>query len=232
MYRSLDVGIVGMIWLLTTLPACAPLEPLPPARPLPRPSAAAVEYRHVVHFQGDRADIAPSEAAALERFIATIPNSQVLSTRILAPAYSRAADAANAELSTRRTASVAKMLRSISATPVGPEIMPVLEINPIAQGATEHPWSANRRIVVAISGTEVILPGCPDWSRNPGFDPANLPLSNLGCANAYNLGLMVADPNDLSPHRSLGPSDGIREAESIARYRSDKIKQLQVEVIQ
>ena len=52
---------------------------------------------------------------------------------------------------------------------------------------------------------EVILPGCPDWSRDPGFDPRNLPLSNLGCANAYNLGLMVADPGDLAPRRPTSP---------------------------
>ena len=46
--------------------------------------------------------------------------------------------------------------------------------------------------------SEVVLPGCPDWSRDPGYDPRNLPLSNLGCANAFNLGLMVADPADLA----------------------------------
>ena len=33
---------------------------------------------------------------------------------------------------------------------------------------------------VTATSLEVILPGCPDWSRDPGFDPRNLPLSNLG----------------------------------------------------
>ena len=76
------------------------------------------------------------------------------------------------------------------------------------------------------------MPGCPNWTRDPGFDPLNLPLSNLGCANAFNLGLMVADPADLASTLPTSPSDGTREAEAIARYRTDKVKQLEADIIQ
>ena len=65
----------------------------------------------------------------------------------------------------------------------------------------------------------VVLPACPDWSRDPAFDGRNLGLSNIGCANATNLGLMVADPGDLRQGRSFGPADGVREAEAVMRYR-------------
>ena len=53
-----------------------------------------------------------------------------------------------------------------------------------------------------------------------------MPLSNLGCANAVNLGLMIAEPADLTRGRPLGTADGIREAEAVVRYRTDKVKEL------
>ena len=78
----------------------------------------------------------------------------------------------------------------------------------------------------------MVLPGCPNWSRDPGFDPLNLPLSNLGCANAVNLGLMVADPGDLLPRRTLAPADATREAEAIVRYRTGKVTAIDADIIQ
>jgi hypothetical protein len=73
------------------------------------------------------------------------------------------------------------------------------------------------------------------WS--PAVRPPRNPtratcLSNLGCANAYNLGLMVVDPADLAPRRALAPADGTREAEAVFRYRTDKVKQLEADIIQ
>ena len=57
-------------------------------------------------------------------------------------------------------------------------------------------------------------------------------MSNLGCANAVNLGLMVADPNDLAMGTPTAPADAAREAEAIVRYRTDKVKALDAEVFQ
>ena len=74
----------------------------------------------------------------------------------------------------------------------------------------------------------VHLPDCPDHSRDAdaATDPLNLPLSNLGCANTANLGLMLADPGDLRQGRALGRADGVREAGAISRYETDKVKAL------
>ena len=68
----------------------------------------------------------------------------------------------------------------------------------------EDALQKDRQLEVLVSATSVALPGCPNWSGDPGYDPRNEPLSNLGCANAFNLGLMVADPQDLS----TGNADG------------------------
>jgi pilus assembly protein CpaD len=57
-------------------------------------------------------------------------------------------------------------------------------------------------------------------------------LSNLGCANAVNLGLMVADPADLVTGAPTAPADATREAEAIVRYRTDKVRQLDPEALQ
>jgi pilus assembly protein CpaD len=60
-------------------------------------------------------------------------------------------------------------------------------------------------------------PDTPDFTR--GF----------GCANAYNLGVMVADPADLERGRVLEPADAERHSASVLRYRVGKEKPLQEE---
>lgn len=225
--------IIRKLWLLTlvsVLPACAPLEPLPPARTAPLPVAVAVEYRHEVQFQAGRADVSAVEAAGLRRFVASIPSDRVRAARVGGPAGSRVGDT-YADLSGQRAARVAELLRSFSAAELDVTIQPFGERRAVDPASGGRARPREDRVVVTISGAEPVLPGCPDWSRDPGFDPGNFPLSNLGCANAYNLGLMVADPKDLSQPRSLAAADGTREADSIVRYRSDKVKQLIVDVI-
>lgn len=123
---------VHRFWLLSLLPAlqaCVPLEPLPPARTLPTPAVAAVEYRHRVNFQADRPDIGLSEAAALKEFIATIPDSRARTARIVGFIDDRTDEAHNADLAARRTARVAEMLRSFSPREVELAIVPVAELS-------------------------------------------------------------------------------------------------------
>jgi pilus assembly protein CpaD len=51
-------------------------------------------------------------------------------------------------------------------------------------------------------------------------------MSNLGCANATNLYLMVADPRDLVSGRMLGPADGEEAVRAVDNYRSGKLDSL------
>ena len=81
-------------------------------------------------------------------------------------------------------------------------------------------------VVVEVVSHLVQVPGCPDWSRDASFDPRNLPLSNLGCATATDLGLMLADPADLAPGTRTGPADGVAAAEAVSRYRAGKVTPL------
>lgn len=91
---------------------------------------------------------------------------------------------------------------------------------PMASGSTEtssDPAAAPLRIVV--SRYTVTLPKCPDWTKNPIANYANSVHSNFGCANAINLGQMVANPADLVRPTGPGLIDGDYATGAIERYR-------------
>ncbi len=85
-------------------------------------------------------------------------------------------------------------------------------------------------VSIIVSRYVVSLPGCPDWS-DERFTYNNVPTSNWGCANATNLGRMVARPEDLANGRDPGPSDGQYGARSIDLYRKGETKPLTTESI-
>lgn len=211
--------------------ACAPLEP-PPQPALPRPQTVAVEYGHRVAFATDRAELSRGEAARLQRFLAGLPPDRHLSARIVGHADQRASAAHNDALSARRAQSVAAVLRSAGIDPVSITLVPLGERLATAPAGDGVGLARDRQLEVLVATADVVLPGCPDWSRDPGYDPRNEAMSNLGCANAVNLGLMVADPNDLAMGTPTAPADAAREAEAIVRYRTDKVKQLDPESLQ
>jgi pilus assembly protein CpaD len=65
---------------------------------------------------------------------------------------------------------------------------------------------------------------CPDWSADDGH--SNQPSPNFGCADAINLKLMVADPNDLVNGKTPGNPQGDGAFSAYERYRSGKVKSL------
>lgn len=79
---------------------------------------------------------------------------------------------------------------------------------------------------VTVDRFVVVPPHCPDWRKPGTSDFANTPLSNLGCANAVNLGMMIANPRDLVQGQEPGAIDGTAASLAVQRYRTDKIKPL------
>jgi pilus assembly protein CpaD len=69
----------------------------------------------------------------------------------------------------------------------------------------------------------VTLPACPNWSEKPSSDWTNEWSSNYGCADAVNLGLMVASPADLVAGEPLANADGTPAVSSVERYLTDKV---------
>lgn len=76
-----------------------------------------------------------------------------------------------------------------------------------------------RGAVLEFRGYVVAVPDCGDWSGWAGFDPANAPHTNFGCAFQRNVGLMLSDPGDLVRPRPTVSSDARRDARVLGIYR-------------
>jgi len=88
----------------------------------------------------------------------------------------------------------------------------------------------NDAVSVVVRRYVATLPGCPDWSGElTSYN--NVPTSNWSCANATNLGLMVAEPEDLVHGRAPGLADGEASARSIDLYRKGETKAITPEDI-
>jgi pilus assembly protein CpaD len=79
--------------------------------------------------------------------------------------------------------------------------------------------------IVSVGRYTVTLPSCPNWSQSLDYDFTNAYTSNYGCANATNLGLMVASPGDLVSGRSFSGPDAQPASTAVQRYLNDRVKQ-------
>jgi pilus assembly protein CpaD len=190
------------------------------------------QYRHVVRFATDSAALEAAERDRLLAFLASVDLGASDVVRLEGHADERASEVYNLDLASRRAQSVAAFLRQEGHRRARVVTTAYGKAAPADPGTGEAAWRANRRVELVLERHVVVLPGCPDWSRESGTDFANLPHSNLGCATETNLGLMVAEPRDLVRGRSLDTADGVREAEAVGRYRSGRVTQLQKERVE
>lgn len=190
------------------------------------------QYRHAVYFDTDRTELKARERDELLTFLRTVNLEPGDSIRIEGHADERASDLYNLDLAARRAEAVKDFLRAQGLGRVEVHQSAYGERVPAAPGSSEEAWRQNRRVEVVVERHLVVLPPCPDWSRRSGTDFANEPHTNFGCAVRTNLGLMVAEPRDLERGRGLGPADGVREAEAIARYRRGEVIELEEEALE
>ena len=78
--------------------------------------------------------------------------------------------------------------------------------------------------IVSVGRYAVTLPTCPNWSQSLSYDFSNAFTSNYGCANATNLGLMVASPGDLVSGRQFSGADAQPATAAVQRYLTDRVK--------
>jgi pilus assembly protein CpaD len=78
--------------------------------------------------------------------------------------------------------------------------------------------------LVSVGRFAVTLPTCPNWSQSLDYDFTNAYTSNYGCANATNLGLMVASPGDLVSGRQLSGGNATVANAAVQRYLTDRVK--------
>lgn len=64
---------------------------------------------------------------------------------------------------------------------------------------------------------------CPNYLPAAMWNPNEAAMPGFGCADAYNLGQMLARPRDAAVGRAPGPADGTVAAEAVARYREGRV---------
>lgn len=227
--RSLGRRLGWLPALGLALAACSPLNGTshdPAWLEAHSPKELEVEqadYRHLVHFDTDRARLNASQEDRLLAFLHAVELRPGDTIYLEGHADERASDVYNLDLAGRRIEAVRGFLRGRGLGDVQVRQAAYGERVPAASGSTPEDWRRNRRVEVVIERYLVDLPPCPDWSRRSGTDFANLPHSNFGCAVRTNLGLMVAEPRDLARGRALAPADGVRESEAVRRYREGEV---------
>jgi pilus biogenesis lipoprotein CpaD len=94
-------------------------------------------------------------------------------------------------------------------------------------GTSVEPAMATGPNAVVIVRSEYLLGlNCPNYSPATIANPNEGVMPGFGCADAYNLGQMLARPRDAAVGRSAGPADATVNAAAIARYREGKVHAL------
>jgi pilus assembly protein CpaD len=158
------------------------------------------ESRVELAFAGGSARLAPGEAGRLD--------SLVLAGNIRPADRVLIAVSGPPSLAERRAAAISGEL---------------LRYGIVAQTLALDTVPANRAIV-SVGRYAVTLPTCPNWSQSLSWEFTNAYTSNYGCANASNLGLMVASPADLVSGRPFTGIDAIPAVSAVELYYTDKIK--------
>lgn len=222
------LALAGLAAAFLGLAACLPSHGWQEVEATKAPVVELVELRHSVRFETDKDVVTAAEAARLRAFLAgTMPLAGRESVLIEGHADERASDLYNLELAARRAQSVR---RQLAAAGIPDDVMHTVaygEAVPVDATSSPEAWRLNRRAEIVVRRHVVTLPDCADWSKPSGIDPHNRPSSHIGCASARNLAVMVADPADLVHGRTLGPADGVREADALRRYRDDNVRPLQ-----
>src|SRR5215472_6565231 len=157
------------------------------------------ESRVELAFAGGSDRLAPGEATRLDRLV--LAGNIRPSDRVLIAA------GGPPRLAERRAAAISGEL---------------LHYGIVAQTLALDSVPANRAIV-SIGRYAVTLPECPNWSQSLQWEFTNAFTSNYGCADATNLGLMVASPGDLVSGRQFTGADAVPAINAVNRYQTDRI---------
>ena len=86
--------------------------------------------------------------------------------------------------------------------------------------------SLTQSVGVEVQQYLVRVPECGDWSKPPSLLDDTHVHSNFGCADQRNLGLMVANPQDLVVGQGGDRVDAQPQVGAMERYRTDKVTPL------
>lgn len=175
------------------------------AEPVPQPQLVQIPVHHTVAFPAAGGAMSETEREALAIFLrrnAIAPGGRVT----LSAALPVGADATmlGSRLSAVRT-ELAGLGYGSATLPPGTS----------AGGALPPDTIVVTARVLAVGAVP-----CPGYNTPIQLDLEHRPVLSPGCANAVNLGLMVANPLDLQGLQTLAPADGAAAVPQIERYRA------------
>lgn len=194
------------IWMAAglALAAAACTNTPPPAAPVaageePNPiTIRQVAVSHPVRFEPGVSSLSQAQRASLLAF---------LHAKSARPGETATVQAGSSPLDAARLTWVMTALRQagleVATAPAGPGL-------------------GRDTLEVSLERSVAVLPHCPNWTQQVGSDPLNAPSTNLGCATAVDLAVMVADPHDLVSGRTPGPVDAAPSIRAVEDYRSGK----------
>lgn len=192
---ALGVGLLG---------ACTPLaSDYTPTEVSKQSEIDYVRMTQPLSFIKGKDQLAPADQKALAEFLG---RRQLGYGDRISLVVRRSDNPAEAALAKRR-------LDRLNAT-----LAPLRLLGAEVKVTTDGDVAADQAMVV-VGRYLITPPACPNWNKAAGYDFTNTPEPNLGCANANNFALMVADPGDMIEGRSLGPADGEQQTRSIQTYR-------------
>jgi pilus biogenesis lipoprotein CpaD len=83
------------------------------------------------------------------------------------------------------------------------------------------------QLVVVRSQYRLASRNCPTYTPSTQWNPNESDMPGLGCADAYNMGQMLARPRDAAIGRMPGPADGQVNADAVQRYREGRVRAAQ-----
>lgn len=178
--------------------------------PFAEASAVTQELSHRVQFRANSAELSSAEKVALLAFL----ERQGINPGTRVVLRSETAHEGEAATVSDR---LAVLRRVLVARSLDVEMAP-----PSMNGAAED-------VTVTAYKTAVAQIDCPGYNTPIELDQEWRPISNNGCANAINLGLMLENPSDLAAGRDLPPADGEQQTLSIQRYRTGQVFEPQLE---
>jgi len=205
--RLRKLGLVLGVGLMFGLSGCADNFERWDNQPPKQLKVDRVHYSHDVQFAAGEDRLPVAERDRLDSFLAHAQVDRTDKVYVnVEPDGQRVTD--------RRVSTVAAFLKLRGLKPAVP-------ITGFGEGEDKADT-----VKVVVERYLVTLPGCPDWTSDVSDTFNNDVHSNYGCATASNLGMMVANPEDLVRGRKLGPADGDYLRVSIDNYKAGKTKPL------
>jgi len=130
---------------------------------------------------------------------------------VLVRGISYKTDGSGGPIQHSRVAHVAQSLAQAGARWVSTSVEPAMARGP-------------DQVLVVRSEYRIATRNCPTYTPSGIWNPNESDMAGLGCADAYNMGQMLARPRDAAIGRPPGPADGQVNADAVQRYREGRVR--------